>query len=70
MGDFRFAWFQFQSHVTEPQLHDVSHGRVGVEIGKQGRMVDVIETSRYVGIEHKFRFVSNGVEDGFDGILT
>ena len=33
-------------------------------------LLDVVEARLQVGIEYKFRFESNAIEDGSDGIMT
>ena len=46
---------------VEPHLDDMPESRIGVELGEQCFLVEVVETACYVGIEYILGFVSDGV---------
>ena len=43
---------------------------VGIQLLEKSFMVNVVEASFDVSIEHTFRFVSDAVEDGSDRVVT
>jgi len=45
------------------------HGGVGVQFVQEGLLVDVVEAGFQIGIEHKFSFEPNTVENRIESIV-
>ena len=60
----------FQHSCFEPAFDSVLHRCGGMQFVQKGFLVDVIEASLQIGVQHIFRFEPNAVENGSDGVVS